>query len=142
MLLGSTNLGQYRLAIQLYKIYNATEDVISLVETWLTERFFYVEIDNVTSPLMVTWFGIIQGSILGPILYAIFISPLFDIEKVTFYADDGFGLVRNRDRKILVSLMEINEEGRKHRSNYQLQVAPSNNIVVIYKICEKLKYRS
>ena len=38
-------------------------DVIKLVETWLTGRFFYVEIDNITSNLMVTWFGIIQGSI-------------------------------------------------------------------------------
>ena len=47
-----------------------------------------------------------KGSILGPILYAIFISPLFDLEKLVFYADDGFGLVRNRDRQVLVNLME------------------------------------
>ena len=31
---------------------------------------------------------------------------MFDIEKLTFYADDGFGLVQNRDRQILDNLME------------------------------------
>ena len=45
-------------------------------------------------------------SIIGPVLYAIFISPLFDIEKLTYYADDGFGLVSNKDKKVLVTLME------------------------------------
>ena len=127
MLLESTDLGQYRLAIQLYKIYNATEDVISLVETWLTERFFYVEIDNVTSPLMVMWFGIIQGSILGPILYAIFISPLFDIEKVTFYADDGFGLVRNRDRKVSAGMQQRSGTMPLWQSKMQLPILQPRN---------------
>ena len=55
---------------------------------------------------MATWFGIIQGSILGPILYAIFISPLFDIEKMTCYADDGFGLVYNKDKEVVAVLIK------------------------------------
>ena len=58
------------------------------------------------STLLTTWFGIIQGSILGPVLYAIFIAPLFEIEKLTYYADDGLGLVWNKDRQELVNLME------------------------------------
>ena len=33
--------------------------------------------------------GTIQGSRLGPILYAIYVSPLFDLEKMTNYADDN-----------------------------------------------------
>ena len=39
-------------------------------------------------------------------LYAIFIAPLFEIEKLTYYADDGLGLVWNKDRQELVNLME------------------------------------
>jgi hypothetical protein len=95
-----------RLLIKRMRIMGLPDDLIILVETWLKKRFFYVEVDNVTSQLLVTWFGIIQGSILGPTLYAIFISPLFDIENLTFYADDGFGLVRSRDRQVLAKLME------------------------------------
>ena len=70
------------LLITRMKIMGLPDDIIGLVEIWLKDRCFYVEIDGVTSRLMVTWYGIIQGSILGPVLYAIFISPLFDIEKI------------------------------------------------------------
>ena len=96
----------FPLLIKRLRIMGLPDDVIGLIETWLTERFFYVDIDGVTSELMVTWFGIIQGSILGPILYAMFISPLFDIENFTCYADDGFGLVFNRDKAVLASLIK------------------------------------
>ena len=93
------------LLIKRLRIIGLPNDLIELIKTWLTERFYYVEVDNVTSNMIVTWFGIIQGSILGPILYAIFISPLFDIEKITFYADDGFGLEWNRDRLVAAELI-------------------------------------
>ena len=65
-----------------------------------------MEIDGVTSDMIITWFGIIQGSILGPVLYAIFMSPLFKIEKSTFYADDGFGLTRSRDKTVVALLIQ------------------------------------
>ena len=31
--------------------------------------------------------GTIQGSVLGPILYALFVSPLFDIANITTFAE-------------------------------------------------------
>ena len=34
--------------------------------------------------------GTIQGSRLGPILYAIYVSPPFDLGKMTNYADENF----------------------------------------------------
>ena len=34
--------------------------------------------------------GTIQGSILGPILNAIFVTPLFEMEKLSNYADDNY----------------------------------------------------
>ena len=43
---------------------------------------------------------------MGPILYAIFISPLFDIENLTCFADDKFPLVFSKNRLVLVKLME------------------------------------
>ena len=58
----------------------------------ITERFFYVEIGNVCSTVRVTWYGITQGSILGHVLYAIFVSPLFAIENLTCYADDNYSI--------------------------------------------------
>ena len=34
--------------------------------------------------------GTVQGSILGPVLYAIFVSPVFDIAELSAFADDTF----------------------------------------------------
>ena len=40
---------------------------------------------------MIVWeSGTIQGLILGLILYAIFVSPLFYLQKLFNYADDNF----------------------------------------------------
>ena len=98
------------LLIKRLQIIGLPNDVVSLVETWLTERFFFVEIDGIASEIKVTWYGIIQGSILGPVLYAIFMSPLFQIEKAVFYADDGFGLAVNKDKAVVARLIQTKLE--------------------------------
>ena len=57
--------------IKRLKILGLPSDVIKLIEIWLVERYFYVSVNGSDSMVKVTWFGIVQGSILGPILYAI-----------------------------------------------------------------------
>ena len=81
-------------------------DVIKLVKVWLKERFLYVCINGSESTMRTTWYGIIQGLILGPILYAIFVSPLCGFENLTCFADDKFPLVWSRNKSDLVRLME------------------------------------
>jgi hypothetical protein len=65
-------------------------DVLRLIRAWLVNRSFYVSIDGTNSTLYDLLLGTVQGSILGPVLYAIFVSPLFDIETFLSYADDTF----------------------------------------------------
>ena len=50
--------------------------------------------------------GTIQGSRLGPILYAIYVSPLFDLEKMTIYADANFIIKSNKILSKLIVDME------------------------------------
>ena len=38
-----------KLLLKRLKNFGLPDDVIALIEIWLNERFFYVEIDNVTS---------------------------------------------------------------------------------------------
>ena len=78
------------LLIKRLKIIGIPTDVIELIEIWLKNRLFYVDIDGNCSYIKSSDSGTIQGSRLGPILYAIFVSPLFDLEKLTNYADDNF----------------------------------------------------
>ena len=49
---------------------------------------------------------IIQGSILGPILYAIYVAPLFDLAYLSNFADDNFILTFNKLKQIAITLME------------------------------------
>ena len=52
-----------------------------------------MSVGNDVSTIMMSWYGTIQSSILGPVLYDLFLSPLFKIEKLTSYADNKFLLV-------------------------------------------------
>jgi hypothetical protein len=65
-------------------------DVIYLFRILLTDRSLYVTIDGKNSILIELVCGILQGSILGPILYAIYVSPLFDLHNLTNFANDNF----------------------------------------------------
>jgi hypothetical protein len=51
---------------------------------------FYVSVDGVNSRIYDLLLGTVQGSILGPVLYAMFIAPVFEIEKLFSFADDKF----------------------------------------------------
>ena len=66
------------------------DDVISLVGNWLSLRYYYVSVGGKCSIIHSLTVGTVQGSILGPILYAMFVSPLFDLAKMTKFADDNF----------------------------------------------------
>ena len=124
------------LLIKRLNIIGLPGDVINLIEIWLKNRCFYVEIDNVTSNVLATWFGIIQGSILGPILYAIFISPIFDIENMTCYADDGFSLVFDKDKEVVCDLIKIklmNTIDWLTRSGMKVNESKTNLCLFYYK---------
>ena len=46
--------------------------------------------------------GTVQGSVLGPVLYAIFVSPLFDIIPVLSFADDSYNVRTGVDKKSVI----------------------------------------
>jgi hypothetical protein len=82
-------------------------DVIALIEVWLRGQFYYVSIDGMTSTLYELLLGTVQGSILGPVLYAIFVAPLFDLEYLEGFADDMFIPGCGRDLQTLKHDMEV-----------------------------------
>ena len=125
-------------------------DVVSLIDTWLSGRISYVSIDGDNSYFIAMDTGILQGSILGPILYAIFVAPLFDLEKLSNYADDNF-IVRWNSciEKLIVDMQKslesitkwlrdsglmVNESKTEiclfHRSNIKIINVTINNITV------------
>jgi hypothetical protein len=58
-------------------------DIVDLAEVRLKDRSFYISIDGTNSVLLDLLIGTVQGLILGPVLCANFVSPLFDIKLLS-----------------------------------------------------------
>ncbi len=86
-----------KLLVKRLVILGLPSDVVDLIKLWLEDRSFYVSIEGENSIMRELVRGTVQGSILGPILYAIYVTPLFDHHKLTNFADDNFIIRWNDD---------------------------------------------
>lgn len=100
------DLVNIKLLIKRLHITGLPPDIVRLIELWLSHRSFYVSINGTNSMVIDLSCGIIQGSILGPILYAIYVSPLYDLLKLTTFADDNFIIRWNSCMVALIADME------------------------------------
>jgi len=87
------------------KKYGFPEDLLSLITNWLSNRQYYIEIGNERSSLINNDFGTIQGSCLGPVLFNLFLRPIFDLIDLTTYADDNYLLETSKD--VLATLGKV-----------------------------------
>ena len=94
------------LLIERLRVIGFPKDLIRLIEVWLKDRKFYVEINGVSSRIYESNDGTIQGSVLGPVLYAIFVSPLFDLTQLTNFADDNYIIDFNSHVNVLIINMQ------------------------------------
>ena len=94
------------LLLKRLKIMGLPPDIINLLNKWLNNQFFYVSVGDGNSFVYGTSVGTVQGSILGPVLYALFVSPLLDLEKIILFADDNYVLVWNKHVGLLKAEME------------------------------------
>ena len=104
------DLVDVELLIKRLRIMGLPMDLINLIRTWLTDRKQYVEISGHSSAILDLNSGTVQGSILGPLLYAIFVSPMFDLTNITNFADDNFVVAWNKSLAALIDDMERNLE--------------------------------
>ena len=95
-----------KLLLKRLRIIGLPDDVIDLIKVWLENRFYYVSIDGKNSVLFDLLLGTVQGSVLGPVLYAIFVSPIFDIDDMLAFADDNFITQIHSSKNSLITNME------------------------------------
>ena len=78
--------------------------------SYLTDRHHYVQIGNSKSNVQKVERGVPQGSILGPILFNIFINDInlcSDLLKMVLFADDTTVLLSDPDANKLTELMTL-----------------------------------
>jgi hypothetical protein len=83
--------------------------------------------------------GTVQGLILGPVIYAIFVSPLFDLEDLFAFADNTFiprigenstDLIRDMERSLETTTKYMKKSGFNIKENKtKLNVFYKNDVV-------------
>ena len=73
------------------EVYGFTYESLKLINSYLTDRKHRMKVNSSYSSFLDLLIGVSQGSILGPLLFNIYISNLFlflDDNNVASYADD------------------------------------------------------
>ena len=81
----------YDILLSKLKFYGLQNNAFQLLKIYLSDRSQYVQIDNVKSNPQTVLCGILQGSVLGPLLFNSCINDIINVtRKFTFimYADD------------------------------------------------------
>ena len=72
--------------------YGINKKMISLIKHFLTVRYQYVMIDGSISPTSCVISGVPQGSVLGPVLFIVFVNDICEVVPggvtVKLFADD------------------------------------------------------
>ena len=74
---------------KLYKI-NFSTEALKLIQSYISERRQYVQTDDKTSSPQLNNFGVLQGSILGQVLFHLYLLDIIDNISCNSlqYADD------------------------------------------------------
>jgi hypothetical protein len=56
------------------------------------------EANRHNSMILISDIGTVQGSILGPIVYALFSRPMYDLEKLITFVDNNYMIGYHRKR--------------------------------------------
>ena len=89
--------------------YGIRGNVLKLFQSYLDSRTQFVQINNHASNPMNIEFGVPQGSILGPLLFLLYINDLPNATNffIRLFADDTFLCAQNKDVKMLETTVNI-----------------------------------
>ena len=90
--------------------FNMSKNTLKLIASYLTERQQYVQIDDKLSTSEQITFGVPQGSILGPILFNIYVSDMnknCDNCTCTQFADDSNMYKSCKPAKIVNTIKDL-----------------------------------
>ena len=97
----------HKILIKKLKFYGVDGTVILWIQNFLSDRYQVTRVGNTISSLKQLLCGVPQGSILGPLLFSIFINDLSKICHLSypfFFADDGALMFQDTCRKSFIAI--------------------------------------
>jgi len=90
---------------------NLPEQLVNALSDYVMERAAYVDICGNVSEVFDIVLGCVQGSILGPVIFSIFMRPLGElVTDLTSYADDTYGLMELADTNDVITPAKLIED--------------------------------
>ena len=88
--------------------YGIRGNTLKWFQSYLTDRSQFVSYDGIESKVLPIQYGVPQGSILGPLLFIIYMNDLFNVSNFLFtilYADDTCVVLGEKSLETLITLM-------------------------------------
>ena len=88
--------------------YGIRGNTLKWFQSYLTDRSQYVTYDGIESKVLPIKYGVPQGSILGPLLFIIYMNDIFNVSNFLFtilYADDTCVTLDGKSLENLITLM-------------------------------------
>lgn len=131
------NVSHPILLTKLDKLYNFSKSACMLIKSYLADRSQIVCCNNVTSHALTNFKGVPQGSILGPLLFCIYVNDLPEVlrySKMHLYADDVQIYLSANVDDISSCICKINHDLERvgnWASNNRLCINPSKSKCIV-----------